>query len=69
MNEMTKVIGAKLLIVPRIFVENQQRFVPVPRRSFPHQQHLRIVAGQNVGRTLLVEDRMACLDGVDSGDV
>src|SRR5439155_15303287 len=45
LKEMTEVIRVKLLMGPRVFVENQQRFVLVLDRGFPHQQHVRVVAG------------------------
>src|ERR1017187_7036658 len=69
LDEMPEVVRMKLLMLLRVLVQDEERFLLVLRRGLPHQQDVRVLARENADEAHLMEDGVSLLDGVYFGDV
>src|SRR5579862_4275265 len=66
---MTEGVGVKLLMMPRVFVEDEQRLVRTFEGPFPEQQDVGVGGVKLLGGTFLEKNGMVFLDGIDLGHV
>src|SRR5882672_4270456 len=57
LDEMAEMVGVEVLVVPDVFVENEERFVVPSRGNFPKQEDVWVMAMQDVRGTFFLENR------------